>query len=96
MKNATVNRGTLKEQIAANHGISKAKAGRIVDEIFNTISAEVAKGNAACITGFGTFEAVERKAKVGRNPQNGEPINIPATTAPRFRAGSDFKKAVKQ
>ena len=47
------------------------------------------------LVGFGTFEAKKRGARVGRNPATKEAIEIPASTAPVFKAGKAFKDAVK-
>ena len=46
-------------------------------------------------SGFGTFEAVERAARDGRNPLTGKPMKLPASKAPKFKAGKAFKDAVK-
>jgi len=55
----------------------------------------LANGEDVKITGFGNFLVRERDARVGRNPQNGEEIEIPATKAPAFKAGKQLKEAVK-
>ena len=47
------------------------------------------------IVGFGTFETTTRSAREGRNPATGESISIPASKAPKFKAGKAFKEAVK-
>lgn len=82
--------------IAERHGLSKAKADRIVNDIFSTISNEVAGGGSVCITNFGTFTSTERKARTVTNPQTGEKMDVEARTAPVFRAGSGFKKNVRK
>jgi len=47
------------------------------------------------LTGFGTFEVKERKARVGHDPRTGEKINIPALNAPTFKAGKVLKEKVR-
>jgi len=47
------------------------------------------------ITGFGTFEAKYRKARMGRNPRTGATIHIPASKRPGFRPGKGFKDAIQ-
>ncbi len=47
------------------------------------------------ITGFGTFEAKQRKARMGRNPRTGQAIHIAATKTPGFRAGKGLKDAIQ-
>jgi DNA-binding protein HU-beta len=46
------------------------------------------------ITGFGKFSVAERGPRQARNPQTGEPIEVPAGRAPRFAAGAKLKQAV--
>lgn len=47
------------------------------------------------LVGFGTFMVSNRKARVGRNPQTGEEISIPARKVPVFRPGKELKDAVR-
>lgn len=91
-----LNKGELITKIAERHELSKAKANRIVNDIFSTISDEVANGGSVCITNFGTFTSTERKARTVRNPQTGEKMDVEARTAPVFRAGVGFKKNVRK
>jgi DNA-binding protein HU-beta len=62
----------------------------------NTISKEVAAGNAVQLIGFGTFGRGERAARSGRNPATGEAIEIAAAKTVKFAAGKAFKDAVNQ
>lgn len=48
------------------------------------------------LVGFGTFEVTERAARVGKNPQNGKEISIPACKAPKFKAGKALKDEVNR
>nr|MCR5585478.1 HU family DNA-binding protein [Lachnospiraceae bacterium] len=52
------------------------------------------KGDKIALVGFGTFEVVKRPARTGRNPQTKKAIQIPASKAPKFRAGKGLKDAV--
>ncbi len=52
-------------------------------------------GDKVAITGFGTFEVVERAERQGRNPATGETITIVASKSPKFKAGKALKDAVK-
>ena len=54
----------------------------------------MASGDKVTLVGFGTFEAAERAARIGRNPQTGAPLNIAASKTPKFSAGKAFKDAV--
>ena len=54
------------------------------------------KGEKIQLVGFGTFEVTERAAREGRNPQTNEPMSIPASKAPKFKAGKALKDAVNE
>ncbi len=55
----------------------------------------VKAGDKVSLIGFGTFEARERAAREGKNPQTGEKIKIAACKVPAFKAGKAFKDLVK-
>ena len=75
--------------------LKDAKAA--IDSLFDTrperglIAAELDAGNKVTIAGFGTFEMRRRKARSGRNPRTGQPIEIRASHYPAFRAGVSLK-----
>ena len=85
----------LVDRAASRVGLTKADAGRALEAILDAIAAELAAGHKVTITGFGTFEVRNRQARMGRNPQSGEPIHIPATKVPHFKAGKGLKDAVR-
>lgn len=84
----------LTEQVAEQVGISKAEAGRVLDAITGAITTALVKGDKVALTGFGSFDVSDRKARKGRNPQTGAEIDIPASKSPRFKAGKQLKDAV--
>lgn len=90
-----MNKGELIEAVARNTGESKALAEKMVNETLDVIVSGVVMSGKVQITGFGTFEARDRAARVARNPQTGAPINVAATRVPAFKAGKSFKDAVK-
>jgi DNA-binding protein HU-beta len=90
-----VNKGELIEAVARNAGESKALTGKIIDETLDVIVSGVVTQGKVQITGFGTFEARDRKARTARNPQTGAPVYVPATRVPAFKAGQGFKDKVK-
>lgn len=90
-----MNKGELIEAVARNTGESKALAEKMVNETLDVIVSGVVMAGKVQITGFGTFEARDRAARVARNPQTGAPINVSATRVPAFKAGKSFKDAVK-
>lgn len=86
---------TLVEQVARKAGSTKAEAARLVDAMIDVVTEALARGEKVTVTGFGTFEVRQRAARMGRNPQTGETIQIPAQRTPAFRAGKSLKDAVK-
>ena len=87
-------------KLAGQTGLTKAKAGEVLDSIFSTesgkgiVAVELDAGRDFTITGFGTFGTRDRKARMGRNPQTGEAIKIKASKKVAFRAAKDLKEAV--
>lgn len=76
--------------------LTKAEATRIVNDVFDIIKEHVAEGKRVRLAGFGRFEARKRAERMGRNPQTGKPMTIPAKTAPAFVASKDFKEIVNK
>jgi nucleoid DNA-binding protein len=89
-----VNKADLVAEVAKVVG-SKRKAEGAVSCVFDTITKALKKGQAMTLVGFGTFTVGKRKARVGRNPQTGKEIKIPAKKVPKFSAGKGLKNAVK-
>ena len=85
-----MNKAELIKSIEASLGSRKA-ATDALDAVLDAIVREVSKGGKVAITGFGTFEKAARAARTGRNPQTGEPVKIPKTSVPRFKAATSFK-----
>lgn len=83
----------LVQAVAEAAGLNKAEADRALSAIVETVTGAVAKGDRVQIPGLGTFEARERAAREGRNPQTGETMQIAATTVPGFKAATAFKNA---
>lgn len=89
-----MNKSELIEVAAQEAGITKAEADKALTAIIGAVVDAVAKGDSVTLVGFGTFKAAERAARTGKNPKTGEALEIPATTVPKFTAGSAFKAAV--
>jgi DNA-binding protein HU-beta len=91
-----MNKTELIASVAAATGVTKKDAERIVNATFDTIAAQMAAGERVQISGFGIFEAKERQARVGRNPQTKATIEIPATTLPTFKPAKALKDTVSK
>ena len=90
-----MNKGELIDAVARNTGESKALSAKMIDETLDVIMGGVVTQDKVQITGFGTFEGRDRKARTARNPQTGAPVYVPATRVPAFKAGQGFKDRVK-
>ena len=89
-----MNKTDLIAVVAEKSGIAKKDAERVVNATFETITAELIKGEKVQLSGFGIFEVKEREARVGRNPRTKEAIQIPASKAPAFKASKTLKDMV--
>jgi DNA-binding protein HU-beta len=89
-----MNKADLIEALAKETKSSKAAAERSVGGFIKTIKSGLKKDKNVQLVGFGTFKVVNRKARVGRNPRTGEPINIKASKGVGFRAGKGLKSGL--
>lgn len=83
----------LVSHIAEHAGLSKAKAGAALDCVVHCIQDTVRKGQKITIAGLGTFGTSHRAARMGRNPQTGAAIQIPARRVPTFKSAKGLKDA---
>ena len=81
-------------RVADRIGLGQSAAGNAVDAVFEAVGEALANGEEVRIAGFGTFGTRNRPARTGRNPQTGESLSIPASTAPAFKPGKAPKDAV--
>jgi DNA-binding protein HU-beta len=88
-----VNKAQLVEAITDKMG-GRQQASDAVDAVLDAIIRAVVSGERVSVTGFGSFEKVERPARYARNPQTGERVRVKKTSVPRFRAGQGFKDLV--
>lgn len=89
-----MNKAQLVEALASKTGASKADAERALNAFIETILEQTSKGNKVAVSGLGSFERVQRKARKGINPATKEVIQIKAKKAPKFKAAKAFKDAV--
>ena len=90
-----MNKAQLVEQVSRATTLTKTDVETVLNSSFELIKKSVKKGDDVTLVGFGTFTKSKRKARAGRNPQTGKEIRIPAMTVPKFRAGKEFKNAVR-
>lgn len=89
-----MNKAELVAAVAEKADISKKDAEAAVKAFTDVVTEELKKGEKIQMVGFGTFEVSKRAARVGRNPQTKKEIKIPASKAPKFKAGKALKDAI--
>ena len=90
-----MNKAELIDLISEETKMTKAQTERMLDATLDAVKKTVKKGDEVKLVGFGTFTKAKRKARMGRNPQTGKSIKIPATWFPKFRPGAEFKNIVR-
>ena len=79
---------------AENTGVAKKDAEKVIGAALDAIAAAMAAGDKVQLSGFGTFEAKKREARMGRNLRTQEVIEIPATRVPSFKASQVLKDTI--
>ena len=90
-----MNKTELVAAMAEAADISKSAADKALLGCLEAITGSLQKGENVTLIGFGTFSAVKRDARTGRNPQTGKAIKIPAKTVAKFKPGKKLADAVK-
>ena len=91
-----MNKGELVAALAAKTEMTKKESEAALNGIIDVIAESMAKGEKVQLSGFGTFEAKNRPARVARNPRTGDSVKIEACKAPVFKAGKALKDAVNK
>ncbi|MBU0612398.1 HU family DNA-binding protein [Patescibacteria group bacterium] len=92
-----MNKAEMADVIAEKADVSKKQADEMLEVFENTVISTLKSGGEVSLTGFGTFSAKRREARMGVNPQKPtERIQIPAVTVPKFKAGKTLKDSLKQ
>ncbi|HZP42505.1 MAG TPA: HU family DNA-binding protein [Candidatus Binatia bacterium] len=84
----------LVAKLAAEGGLGRKQADQLLDSLVDTVVKTVKKGESVKIPRLGIFRLRKMKARVGRNPQTGEPIKIPARRKVGFSVAKTFKESV--
>ena len=89
-----MNKTELVAAMAEKAELSKKDSEKALKAFIDVVSEELKNGGKIQLVGFGTFEVSERAARTGKNPQTGAAIQIPASKAPKFKAGKALKDDV--
>ena len=69
---------------------------QLVNTVFETITKALEEGNRVELRGFGAFSVRERKARIGRNPRTGDPVNVEAKQMPFFKMGKGMRERLNK
>ena len=94
MAGKVMSKSALISHLADKAGVTRAVAGGMLETLSTTAVNETKKNGQFVIPGIGKLVKSARKARMGRNPQTGEPIKIPAKTVVKFRVAKACKEAV--
>lgn len=89
-----MNKAELINTVAFSADVSKKEAEAVVSATLEAITTALKEGDKVQLVGFGSFEVKKRAARIGRNPQTKEPVEVPETQVPVFKAGKALKDAV--
>jgi len=89
-----MNKTQFVSRLAEKTKLTKAEAERALNGVVEIITEQLKGGDKVNLTGFGSFSVGERAPRTGRNPQTGQPIDIPAARVPKFKAGKILKDSV--
>jgi DNA-binding protein HU-beta len=91
-----MNTADLIERVAAEHGVAKDHARRIIDSTFAAITAAAVSGEEIALAGFGRFKVADKPERQGRNPATGEAITIAAARKLSFSPAKPLRDALNQ
>jgi DNA-binding protein HU-beta len=91
-----MNKPALIEALATSSGLEKVAIEKVLNAFEETVISELKNNGEVSLTGFGTFSAKQRAARMGVNPRNpSEKIQIAAVRVPKFKAGKTLKDSLK-
>ncbi len=91
-----MNKTDLIDAVAQKTDLTKKESEAAINATLDAIVEALADEEKVVLVGFGTFETKKRAARKGRNPSTKEPISIPASKAPVFKAGKGMKDKVNK
>jgi DNA-binding protein HU-beta len=89
-----LNKQELISQVASKTKQSKSLCSSIISATFDAMGGALKKGQKIQMVNFGTWKKLRRKARLGRNPKTGKPLNIPAKNVVKFSAGQDLIESI--
>ena len=80
--------------LAEDFELPRRQVNDLVEGLLDKITEVLKSGEKVALTPFGQFRIRDRAARIARNPQTGEPVNVPAKRVLKFTAGRTLKEAV--
>lgn len=90
----TLTKKELAQNLSDQTELSLADAKKFVDLFFDTIKEQLNSGKTVKLSGFGTFDVVQTKERVGRNPKTMEEFPIPSKRKVKFTVSPKVKKSI--
>ena len=84
----------IAERLSEVHELPKRQANEMLTQVVEMIAKSLKKGEKIRLTGLGILQVRKRAARMGRNPQTGEPVKIKASKKIAFRAAKDLKESI--
>ena len=84
----------IAEKLSELHELPKRQANEMLTQVVELIAKSLKKGEKIRLTGLGILQVRKRAARMGRNPQTGEPVKIKASKKIAFRAAKDLKESI--
>lgn len=91
-----MNKTELVVKISEQTELTKKDAETAINAFIDVVADTLVSGEKITITGFGSFEVVERAARTGRNPRTGKSIPIPKSKSPKFKPSKNLKETVNR
>lgn len=89
-----MNKKELIASISDTSGLTKVDSESALNALISCLTDLLAKGDSIVLPGFASFSVKERAARAGRNPSTGQPMDIAASKAVSFKAGTKLKEAI--
>jgi DNA-binding protein HU-beta len=86
-----MNKSELVKALANDTGLTQTDANKALDALLDIVTNAIKKGDQVAITGFGTFIAKKRPARMGRNPRTNEAVKIKARTTAQWKPSAALK-----
>ncbi len=84
----------LVRELADDYELPRKQVSEMIESILDKMTEVLKSGDKVQLTPFGQFKIRDRAARVARNPQTGEPVNVPAKRVLKFIPGKPLKEAV--